>query len=61
MPDRSSAIITKEFLRDVRAKRVYVPQYTDLKLRACPEPPVTLEVQAELISFLESNYNNMTG
>ncbi len=25
MPERTCAMITKEFLRDVRAKRVYVP------------------------------------
>jgi|LauGreDrversion4_2_1035121.scaffolds.fasta_scaffold1338257_1 hypothetical protein len=49
MPEKTSPIITKEFLRDVRAGKVYVPKYQDLKLKACPEPPSALEVQAELI------------
>jgi hypothetical protein len=60
MPEKTSPIITKEFLRDVRAGKVYVPKYQDLKLKACPEPPSALEVQAELIQFLEINFINMS-
>jgi len=39
MPDFNSPIITLDFLRDTKNGKVYVPLYSSLILRGCPEPP----------------------
>ena len=59
MPDFNQPIITMDFLREVKDKHVYVPQYVDVKLRPCPDKPTQLEAAAELTLMIEENVDKI--
>ena len=59
MPDFNQPIITMDFLREVKDKQVYVPQYVDVKLRPCPDKPTQLEAAAELTLMIEENVDKI--
>jgi len=39
VPGLRSPLVTIEYLSKVRSKEIYVPMYTDVRLRPCPRPP----------------------
>ena len=52
MPNVDSSILTKEFMKEVRAGNIYCPKYDDLKVRPCPTPPPAKVIRQELIDYI---------
>ena len=59
LPSENSSIVTKEFLRDVRAHRVLCPKITDIKLQACKHPPKVEMLVEYLINGLTTNFDSL--
>jgi hypothetical protein len=52
MPNVDSSILTKEFMKEVRAGNIYCPKYDDLKVRPCPTPPPAKVIRQELLDYI---------
>ncbi len=59
LPAFDSAIVTKEFLQNVRDQITYCPKYTNIILRPCIFPPSTSVIHQELCNYIGQGRANM--
>lgn len=50
MPPIKSKVITIEYLMGVRTQKYWVPSYTNLKKRPCPNPPKKRRIFEEIMA-----------
>ena len=56
LPSCTSSMVTMDFLRDVRAKKVLCPRVDQVRLKSCRHPPKVDLLAEYLINGLTANY-----
>ena len=51
LPKFKSSIITQEYMKGVRAKKIWCPTYDDLKPLPCPDPPSKEILLDEVVKY----------
>ena len=51
LPKFKSSIITQEYMKGVRAKKLWCPMYDDLKPLPCPDPPSKETLLDEVVKY----------
>ena len=59
VPSLKSRLATREFLKLVRRREIFVPQISDVKLSSCAKPPSAADVRDALVATLHDGLPNL--
>jgi hypothetical protein len=54
LPSAKSATVTVKYLFEVKDKAIWCPEFNDVKLRACPTPPMKRVIFEQVVQILKS-------